>query len=205
MKKAIVCLLALLLLAGLIGCVPVEEESEAQQPAKEQETKTTQTAKDQQKAPTMEEEAPELSSEFVALIEEEMKPAIRASHVYPHSIKLKYGDVQAFGVAIQNTLRDPEEFQIKVVFDKAYDKYTNQIDVDEAVMNSWLKTSIEIFELVPGEETMITIIMEVGNKMSGVKPTPGTYVFDVEILHRADRTDMVEDYVAPKELAIRIE
>jgi hypothetical protein len=199
MKKAIVCLLALLL---LIGCAPVDEESEAQQPAQEQkETKTTQTPK----APVVEEETPELSSEFVALIEEEMKPAIRASHVYPHSIKLKYGDIQAFGVAVQNTLKDPEEFQIKVVFDKAYDKYTNQIDVDEAVMNSWLKTNLEIFELVPGEETTLTIIMEVGNKMSGVKPTPGTYVFDVEILHRAGRTDMVEDYVAPKELAIRID
>lgn len=205
MKKAIVCLLALLL---LIGCVPAEEESGAETAADQGEQKTTtttETAQEQAKAPVVDETTPELSSDFVALIEDEMRPAVRTSHFYPNSVKLKYGDVQAFGLAVQNVLRDPEEFLVKVSFDKAYDKYTNQIDVDEAAMNDWVKTSFEIFELVPNAQSMITVIMKVGDISSGKKPTPGTYVFDVEVLHRADRTDMVEDYVAPMETSIRIE
>jgi hypothetical protein len=118
---------------------------------------------------------------------------------------MDYGDSYVFGVGVQNLQPMPDDFYIKAYFDKAYDKYTNAIEVDEDLMNSWIKSNLRTFTLESGEKATISIKIEVGETLPGVMPSPGAYVFDVETLYKKGGYHANKEYIGKKEITIKVQ
>jgi hypothetical protein len=195
MKKLIVCILALIVLAG---CVQPPADEGAEEAAPKTTVKDTTEAKETTAASTI------LGEEIGGAIDEQLVPGVKS--VIPVNYKkMKYGDTFVFGIGIRNTFNLPDDFLVSVYFDKAYDKYMNVIDTDEDTMNSWIKTKFEPFTLDQDETQAVSVVMEVGYTMSGVKPAAGTYVFDVETLSKKGGSRINKEHVGKREISIKIE
>ncbi|MBN2112205.1 hypothetical protein JW707_03850 [Candidatus Woesearchaeota archaeon] len=197
MKRIIVCLLAVLLLAG---CA-----QQAAETAPEQKTETKATVTEEVKTDEVKPVSTILSSEIVDSLNSQLKPGVKYTDITPNHAVLEYGNQFIFGLGLQNIQNAEDTFLIKVTFDKAYDKYTNTISVSEEMVNSWLKTNLEEFTLAPGEKKIVSVLIEVGNANTGTKPQPGTYEFDVETLHQGGGYRPTKEYVGRREVSIRVE
>lgn len=192
MKKLIACLLALFV---LVGCV--------QQPTEEDET--GETAQEAEVTPRkVAEPSSVLSDEIKDTIDEQLQPGIKSSIPVNYQ-KLKYGEVFVFGVGVQNILNLEDEFLVKVSFDKAYDRMMNTIGTSEEMMNDWVKTKLEPFTLAKDEKQTVAIVIEVGKIMPGIRPTPGTYVFDVEVLYSRGGRYINKEYIGKSAFSIKVE
>jgi hypothetical protein len=196
MKRIIVCLLVMLLFAG---CAQQAAE-DTTKATTETKTTATETTKDEIKP-----ESTVLTDEILDTLNEQLKPGVKSTDLIPNHVKLKYGDQAVFGVGIQNIQNAEDIFFIKVTFDKAYDKYMNTIDTDEETMNDWVTTVLKEFTLAPSEKKIVSVVIEVGDTNSGVKPQPGTYQFDVETLYKRGGYYANKEYIGRREFSIRVE
>lgn len=193
MKKLLLSILVVLVIAGCASVQPTEPSQQVEEPEAEE-------------APPAEpepEQATVLSAEIQDAIDQGLKPGVRSS-MPVQAQRMVFGDVFVFGVGVQNVLSYDDTFLITVAFDKAYDRYTNIIEVDENAMNAWLKTNLDEFELAKGGKETISIVMEVGEIKPGVGPQIGTYVFDVETLNKRGGHFTNKDYVGKREITIQI-
>lgn len=199
MRKAFVCLIALLVLAG---CA----QQAAQDTGAAQQDTQPEAAADTTPAETQEPPAQSsyvLSDELRNTVNEQLEPGVKVVMPLAYA-KLSYGEASTFGIGIQNLQTLADEFLIKVYFDEAYDKYTNPISTDEDTMNRWIKTNLPMFTLDSMEKDILSFTIEAGDIQPGVKPAPGSYVFDVEFLHKKGGYHANKDYVGKKEVTIKI-
>jgi len=192
MKRIIACIMVLLVLA--VGCTqPVAEDD-----GTETDVAQGSTAKIVKAADTV------LGAEIGKAIDEQLVPGEK--YILPVNYqKLAYGEEFIFGLGVQNVNPQDDKYQITVKFDKAYDRMTNNIDVDEDTMNKWIKTIFEPFEINSYEKETASIIMEVGEIKPGVMPKPGTYVFDLEILNAGGSSVTIRKEYGMTELSIKVE
>lgn len=196
MKKLIVCLLVVLVLAGCVQPQAEEktEEDVEEQTVEEQITKTVETK------PT-----DVLSDEIKEIIEAQLTAGVKYSDIIPNHLKLKYGEKGVFGVGVQNIQNADDDYLISVTFDKAYDKYMNTIPTSEEMMNGWIKTNLEVFTLPKGETQIISIVIEVGDVVPGIKPQEGTYTFDLKTLYKRGGYHANKELVGTRAISIRVE
>lgn len=202
MKNAIVCLLAVLILACFAGCT--QQPVQTAEPEIEEEIETESVPEYLSQEPVKSEPATTLSNEIKDRIESELKDGVRYSLPLKYQ-KLKYGEKGVFGVGVQNIMNYEDDFIIKVYFDKAYDKYTNPISVSEDMMNSWVITNLDLFTLSPKEEMIQSVVIEVKDVLPGIKPSAGAYVFDVEILNKEKGFHANKEYVGRQEITVKVE
>jgi len=117
--------------------------------------------------------------------------------------KMEYGDSFVFGVGVQNIRNKQYEFSVDVTFKKAYGDYMAPIEVDEDLMNEWVKSSLNPFDLDYNDKKVVSVRMEVGDMRPGIEAGPGTYVFDVESYFR-EYDNTVRDEYANGEFSVKI-
>ena len=180
MKKVLVCIMLLVVLAG---CIKVQDEDGTGNDGKSADIEVGETVEDEGLPEEPKAKSYTLKEETKALVESQMGAG--SNVVFPQNFqRISYGDAYVFGLGVNNMQTYEDEFKVEVNFDKAYDKYMNDIEVDEVTMNTWVKTVFDNFHLGSYKSNVMGIAMEVGYMKSGVKPQSGTYVFEIEVFHR---------------------
>lgn len=193
MKKLIVCILTLVVLAGC-----------AQPPAEDAGTAAADTVAEGSTAKETKAAETVLGEEIGRAIDEQLISGER--YILPVNYKkLKYGESFIFGLGVQNVLSLPDRYQVSMNFDKAYDRMTNPIDTDEDTMNNWVKTVFEPFDLDSYTKETVSIKMQVGDIKPGVRPKPGTYVFDIDILNAGGSSVSIRKEYGMAEISIKVE
>ncbi len=202
MKKMIVCVLLLVLLAG---CIKVQETDS------QQETNPAEVGVDE----TVEDEGVEvpkpksyvLGAEAKTLVEDQM--AKGQDVILPQVFqKLAYGESYVFAIGVNNKQTQEDEFIVNVKFKEAYGNYKNPIDgADEETMNTWIKTVFQPFILGSYKNQIMGIAIESGDMSPGVKAQRGTYVFDVDVYHRISpgAGKINSEYGPGNQISIRVE
>lgn len=182
MKKIIACIL---LLAVLAGCVNVQETEQQTTPqaSPDKTGETAQSGSTAQQQVQQQVQQYMLSAETKALVESQLTAGKNV--VFPQNYKqLSNGQSYVFGIGVNNLQTVEDEFQVNVNFKKAYDKYMNTIETDQATMDSWVKTVFSPFMLDSYKSEIMGIAIEAGNMKPGVKAQAGTYVFEAQVMHR---------------------
>jgi hypothetical protein len=194
MKKAIVLLLALFVLAGC-----------AQQAV--QETTTTKTTTQKQTTTEVieveEKDTGVLSDEIKTAVDSQLGPGVKYAFPLRYA-QLSPGEKFAFGLGLQNTRNKETLFRIEMGFDKANDKMMNPISTDEDTMNSWIKTNFDEFSLAKEGKKTITIVMEAGDIKPGVEAVPGSYIFDLEVFYADSGTITNDEYTGKMEITVKV-
>lgn len=106
---------------------------------------------------------------------------------------LKIGESYVYGIGVGNYMGDTKNFKLKVVVDKAKDKYSNTlVDADlDYIKENWLADA-ELGPKLLGDDQcyVFKFKVTVGDKMSKSANTqPGTYNFNVDILYMQDNRE----------------
>lgn len=193
MKRIIVCLLVMLL---FVGCTQQAAEEEVET----EEDTTTETQQTEVKP-----ESTILTDEVIDTLNAQLTPGVKSTNIVPNHLTLKYGGRAVFGIGLQNIQNAEDDFLVTAEFDKAYDKYMNTIDTSEDMMNSWVKTNLEMFTLASNEKKIVSIVIDVEEINDGVKPPAGTYQFRVETLYKRGGFHPNKEYIGRRTVSIRVE
>ena len=187
------------MLVLLAGCVQQEAPADEGAPSAEEDAAAQERVEVQQVKST------NIDADLVKTIDEQLTPSIK--YVMPLSFrKMAYGDSFVFGLGVQNVNTYDMQYLVEAEFNRAYDKYTNTIDgIDEDMVNSWVKTNFEVFELSKYGKKTISMVVEVGNMAPGKKPVAGAYEFDVQVMSGKLSDALLNDeYGAKTKLTIKI-
>lgn len=194
MKKLLVLMLALIVLAGCVQ-TGVKDEKATREAAQEAETPVGDKIVS---APS----SKVLSSELKQEIESKLIKGVKFSMPLNYR-RMQYGDSFVFGVGVQNVKTREYEFSVDATFKKAYDKMMNTISVEEDLMNDWIKSTLKPFNLAQNEKKVVSVVIEAGDIRSGIEAVPGTYVFNVDSYFR-EFDNVVRDEYAKAEFSVKV-
>ncbi len=192
MKKLLVLMLALVVLAG---CAQVDDESAERDAAKAAETPVGDKIVSAPSTVLSVELKDEITSALVKGVKFSMPLNYR---------KMSFGDSFVFGVGVQNIKARQYEFSVDVTFKKAYDRMTNSISVEEDMMNNWVKSTLKPFDLAQNDKKVVSVVIKAGDIRPGIEPALGTYVFNVESYFR-EYDNVVRDAYANAEFSVKIQ
>lgn len=111
-----------------------------------------------------------------------------------HSKEAVVGDTVIFWMGVRNVGSNEESFTVTTTFEGAFTKDYKKLDVDESIVNSWVrKGNFNIGSLSAKEYKKVPLAITVG-ELLGSKPTlPGSYIFKVCVKKSSNRENNRED------------
>lgn len=120
-----------------------------------------------------------------ALLAERFGPSDRAELSQPLIKNMHAGERYVVALGLRNILGTANhDFVVEVKFREAKDFSNSVLPTDDELIQAWLgKNIFTTYTLDRGEETVIPIIIEVGDTLTttGDPLVPGTYLFDIYI------------------------
>lgn len=134
-----------------------------------------------------------------ALLVERFGPSDRAELSQPLIKNMHAGERYVVALGLRNILGTANrDFVVEVKFREAKDFSNSVLPTDDELIQAWLgKNIFTTYTLDRGEETVIPIIIEVGDTLTttGDPLLPGTYLFDIYIGYTTSQgnTDEYQD------------
>jgi len=205
MKKILILLVALLLLAGCAKQKTTTTSPIQIQTSGGQQTQTQQQTQNQQQTRIVDIDS--MKADANALVDACLKPGVDIC-MAKNFAKGKIGDTLIIGYGISNIMPNEEEFIFNITFFKVQDKFgSGTTTADKATMLQWVKETEflgKTYKIKPMEKQFLPVTVKIGQEYAPNAPTkPGTYIFDIRAYRL--KNGLKEEYGPVKEFSIAVE